>query len=120
MDINTPIVNILHVFKKADKNRNLGRRDMKVPVVKIYILNEKYTEWVNRKLNAIEKYITICKEHYKRDYPKRCQRSNRLKHRKSNSEQSTSELWVSISCTNIIIWNPRRRVRGGKWKIYLN
>ena len=28
MDINTLIVNILHVFKKVDKNRNLGRRDM--------------------------------------------------------------------------------------------
>ena len=34
MDINTPIVNILHVFKKVDKNRNLGRRDMQLPVVK--------------------------------------------------------------------------------------
>ena len=68
-----------------------------------------YAECINRKLNTIEKYITIFKEHYKRDYPNRCQRSNRLKHRKSNSEQSTSELWVSISCTNIVIWNPRRR-----------
>ena len=34
MDINTPIVNILHVFNKVDKNRNLGRRDMQLPVVK--------------------------------------------------------------------------------------
>ena len=68
-----------------------------------------YAECINRKLNTIEKYITIFKEHYKRDYPNRCQRSNRLKHRKSNSGQSTSELWVSISCTNIVIWNPRRR-----------
>ena len=34
MDVNTLIVNIIHVFKKADKNRNLGRRDMKLPVVK--------------------------------------------------------------------------------------
>ena len=85
-------MNILHVFKKVDKK--LGEERHETPSGEKYILNEKYTEWVNRKLNAIEKYITICKEHYKRDYPNRCQRSNRLKHRKSNSEQSTSELWV--------------------------
>ena len=76
-----------------------------------YILNEKYTEWVNRKLNTIEKFITVFKEHCKRAYPNKYQRSNRLKHRKSNSE-----LWVSINCTNII-WNPRRRRQRSRKKV---
>lgn len=34
MDINAPIVSILHMFKKVDRNMNVRRRDMKLLVVK--------------------------------------------------------------------------------------